>query len=66
MRYRKPSIKTIFGITKAKRKIKKDLGIYEVTKIINTPQNAKRKVKRDLGYESVIMRIFRYLRSVLK
>ncbi len=66
MRYRKPSLKTVLGITKAKRKIKKDLGIYEVTKIINTPKNAKRKVKRSLGYESEIMKIFRFLRRILK
>ena len=66
MRYRKPSLKTILGITKAKRKIKKYLGIYEVTKIINAPQNAKRKVKRSLGYESEIMKIFRFLRRILK
>ncbi len=66
MRYRKPSLKTILGITKAKRKIKKDLGIYEVTKIINFSKNAKRKIKRSLGYESEIMKMFRFLRRILK
>jgi len=58
MRYRKPSLSTILGITKVKRKIKKDLGVYEVTKIINAPSNAKRRIKRRLGYESEIMKIF--------
>lgn len=66
MRYRKPSLKTVLGITKAKRKIKKDLGIYEITKIINAPKNVKRKVKRSLGYESQIMKIFRFLSRILK
>jgi hypothetical protein len=66
MRYRKPSLKTVLGITKAKRKIKKDLGIYEITKIINAPKNAKRKVKRSLGHESQIMKIFRFLSRILK
>ena len=38
MRYRKPSLKTLLGVTSAKKKIKKDLGIYEVTKILNAPR----------------------------
>lgn len=66
MRYRKPSLKTIVGITKAKRTIKKNLGIYNVTKIINAPSNAKRRLKRGLGYESEIMKIIRFLRRIFK
>ena len=66
MRYRKPSLKSVLGVTKAKRKLKKDLGIYEVTKIINAPKNAKRRVKRKLGYESEIMKIFRFIGRMFK
>lgn len=40
MRYRKPSLKTLLGVTKAKRRLKKDLGVYEVTKVLNAPANA--------------------------
>jgi hypothetical protein len=66
MRYRKPSLKTVLGLTKAKRRLKKDLGIYDVTKIKNAPANLKRKVKRDLGYESEPMKLFRFLGRLLK
>lgn len=66
MRYRKPSLKSVLGVTKAKKKLKKDLGIYEVTKIINAPKNAKRRVKRKLGYESEIMKIFRFIGRMFK
>lgn len=58
-RYRKPSINTLLGITKAKREIKNDLGIYKITKIINYPTNLKRKVLRNVGYYSEPMKILR-------
>ncbi len=66
MRYRKPSLKTLLGITKAKRRVKKDLGIYKVTKYTNAPKNAKRRVKRKLGYYSEPMKIFRFIKRLLK
>lgn len=66
MRYRKPSLKTVLGLTKAKRRLKKDLGIYNVTKITNAPTNLKRKVKRDLGYESEPMKLFRFFGRLFK
>ena len=58
-RYRKPSINTLLGITKARRQVKKDLGIYKITKIINYPTNLKRKFLRDAGYYSEPMKILR-------
>jgi len=58
-RYRKPSLKTILGITKAKKQIKSDLGIYKVTKILNYPTNLKRKVLRNVGYYSEPAKILR-------
>lgn len=61
MRYRMPSLKTLLGVTKAKRQIKKSLGIYQVTGILNAPNNAKRRVKRALGYESESMKLFRFI-----
>lgn len=66
MRYRKPSLKTLLGVTSAKRKVKKDLGIYAVTKILSAPKNAKRRAKRSLGYESDAMKIFRFIRRLFK
>lgn len=58
-RYRKPSINTLLGITKAKKEIKKDLGIYKITKILNYPNNFKRKVLRNAGYYSEPMKTIR-------
>lgn len=66
MRYRKPSIKTLLGLTAAKRRVKRDLGIYEVTKILNAPANAKRRVKRALGYESAGAKFARFLLRLFK
>lgn len=59
MRYRKPSLKQVLGLTKAKKKIKKELGVYEVTKYTNASKNMKRRVKRAAGYESGFMKFFR-------
>lgn len=59
IRFRKPSLNTLLGITQAKRKVKKDLGIYTVTKILNYPTNLKRKVLRNAGYYSEPMKILR-------
>jgi len=66
MRYRKPSLKGLLGVTKAKRRLKKDLGIYEVTKVTNAPANAKRRLKRAVGYESEPMKLTRFLRRLFK
>lgn len=66
MRYRKPSLKTVLGVTKAKRRVKKDLGLYSVTAVTNAPANAKRRLKRKVGYESEPMKLFRFLRRLFK
>lgn len=58
-RFRKPSLKTLLGITKMKRQVKKDLGIYEVTKITNAPENLKRRMLRKVGYYSTPMKLLR-------
>lgn len=58
-RYRRPSLKTLLGITKAKKQLKKDLGITDATKPLRWWTNAKRKFKRDIGYESETGRMIR-------
>ena len=66
LRYRKPSLKTALGVTKTKRRVKKSLGVYEVTKVTNAPQNLKRRAKRKAGYESEPMKFLRFLRRLFK
>jgi hypothetical protein len=58
-RYRKPSMKTVLGVTKAKKQIKKDLGITAAMKPFRFWGNTKRKVKRDLGYYSPVGKVLR-------
>jgi len=66
MRYRRPSLNSLLGITRAKRQIKRDLGIYEVTKILNAPKNAKTRLKRKVGYYSEPMKLFRFIMRLFK
>jgi hypothetical protein len=66
VRYRRPSLRTLLGVTKAKRQIKRDLGIYKVTKILNAPKNAERRLKRKAGYYSEPMKLFRFLLRLFK
>ena len=47
-RYRRPSLKTLLGITKAKKRIKKELGITEFMKPFRWWTNTKRQFKRKI------------------
>jgi hypothetical protein len=58
-RYRRPSLKTLLGITKAKKRIKKELGITDALKPFRAWTNAKRQFKRKIGYESEAGRLIR-------
>lgn len=58
-RYRRPSVKTLLGITKAKKQVKKDLGITAALKPFRWWTNQKRKAKRAVGYESAVGRLLR-------
>ena len=58
-RYRRPSLKTLLGITKAKKRIKKELGITEAMKPFRWWTNTKWKIKREIGYESKAGRLIR-------
>jgi len=66
IRYRKPSLKTVLGLTAAKKKFKRDLGIYKVTAIMNSPKNAKRRAKRAVGWESEIAKFSRFITRMFK
>ncbi len=59
VRYRRPSWKTILGITQAKKRINKELGITAAIKPLGAWTNAKRRFKRGLGYESEAGRLSR-------
>jgi len=52
-------MKTLLGVTKAKKKLKRDLGITAAMKPFRFWTNQKRRLKRRVGYESNPGRIVR-------
>ena len=50
---------TLLGITKAKKRLKKELGITDALKPFRAWTNAKRRFKRKIGYESEAGRLIR-------
>jgi len=58
-RYRRPSWKTLLGVTKVKKRLKKDLGITAALKPFRWWTNEKRRAKRSIGYESDVGRALR-------
>ena len=51
-RYRRPALNTLLGITKAKKRVKKELGITAAMKPFRFWTNTKRQFKRKIRYES--------------
>lgn len=58
-RYRKPSVKTLTGVTKAKKRIKKSTGITAATKPLRYRANLERRAKRKVGYYSAPAKMIR-------
>jgi hypothetical protein len=61
-----PSLKTALGITRAKRRTKSALGVYNITRITNAPSNAERRLKRRVGYYSTPMKLIRLFGRLFK
>ena len=66
IRYRKPSLKTVLGLTAAKKQLKRGLGVYNVTRVLNAPNNVKRRAKRAIGWESEGAKLFRFIAKFFK
>lgn len=66
IRYRRPSLKTVLGITKAKRRLKTATGYYTATRWTRAPRNFKRRALRRSGYYSAPMKLLRFLFRFLK
>lgn len=60
-RYRKPSVRTLLGVTRAKRRILTTTGYYAATRPLRAPTNFKRRVLRHAGYYSAPMQAARFL-----
>lgn len=66
MRYRKPSWKTMLGVTKAKKRAKRRLGITAAMRPFRAPTNYRRRVLRRSGYYSEPMKMLRLIRRLLR
>lgn len=58
IRYRRPSLNTVLGITAEKRRIKRSLGISQV-QAWTKPSRVKQRAKYQIGYYSPAMRVIR-------
>ena len=61
IRYRRTSLKTLLGITKEKKRLKRELGITAILKPFRWWGNEKRDVKREVGYYSPEMKFARHV-----
>ena len=59
MRYRKPSVKTVLGITKMKKRLNKALGINKLLAPFRAVGNYQRRLLRRAGYYSPEMKALR-------
>jgi hypothetical protein len=66
MRYRRRSLKTVLGITKAKKHVNNALGITALKKPFRAPGNARRRALRKVGYYSGPMKFLRFLGRITK
>jgi hypothetical protein len=53
-------------VTKAKRRLKRELGIGELTRIANAPKNVKPGAKRKARFQVEPMKFFGFLRRLFK
>lgn len=59
MRYRKPSVKTVLGITKMKKRLNKALGLNKLLAPFRAVGNYQRRLLRQAGYYSPEMKALR-------
>jgi hypothetical protein len=60
-RYRRPSWKTLVGLTQAQRNLKRESGYYALTKPLRIPYNLHRTLLRKVGWYSGIATFARWL-----
>ena len=65
-RYRRPSVNTMLGITRAKKRINRQLGITAVKRPFRAPGNFKRRMLRRAGYYSEPMKFMRFMGRMFK
>lgn len=66
IRYRRPSWKTVLGITRAKKRFNRAVGLTAIRRPFRAPGNFKRRMLRRAGYYSEPMRFMRFIRRILR
>src|SRR6266571_780871 len=66
IRYRRPSLSTMLGVTRAKKRLNRQLGITAVKRPFRAPGNMKRRFLRHTGYYSGPMKFFRFMGRMFK
>lgn len=66
IRYRRPSVNTMLGITRAKKRLNRQLGITAVKRPFRAPGNMKRRALRQAGYYSGPMKFLRFMGRIFK
>ncbi|GCE28795.1 hypothetical protein KDA_42790 [Dictyobacter alpinus] len=64
--YRRPSLKTMLGITKAKKRFNRAVGITALKRPFRAPGNFKRRILSRVGYYSEPMKAFRAMQRMNK
>ena len=59
-RYRRPSLRTALGVTRAERRIKTQTGYYAATRWTRAPYNVRRRMLRRAGYYSPLATFVRW------
>jgi hypothetical protein len=66
IRYRRPSLKTMLGMTRARKRMNRQLGITAAMLPFRAPGNMKRRMLRRAGYYSGPVKFFRFIRRLYK
>jgi hypothetical protein len=66
IRYRRPSVNTMLGITRAKKRMNRQLGITAIKRPFRAPGNMKRRMLRRAGYYSGPMKFLRFMNRIAK
>jgi hypothetical protein len=66
IRYRRPSLNTMLGITRAKKRFNRAIGLTAIRRPFRAPGNFKRRMLRRAGYYSEPMKFLRFLGRIFK
>jgi hypothetical protein len=66
IRYRRPSLNTMLGITRAKKRLNCQLGITALKRPFRAPGNMTRCMLRQMGYYSGPMKFLRFMNRMVK